>query len=186
MVPSITWLGAVNQQKAVPRVSCFLPLSSLLLPGEVLAHVRTLQIYVASAGGDAVRDRAGHRLALDAQVPLVGLELRGDGDRAAALAALHDLEQVDRTLRRCGRRHEAVDQQKRDGLVVRSGMSPNIGPDGRLGKSMFGNANGIMQRCGNHVSTRTLLNSRKEESIPLAEEARDDVPQGEGRLCSSR
>lgn len=78
---------------------------------------RPLEIYVAGTGCDAVEDRVRHQLALDAQVPLVRLELRGDDGRAAALARLHDLEQVDRVLRRYRRRHEVVDQQERDGLV---------------------------------------------------------------------
>ena len=53
------------------------PLFSLPLR-EVLAHVRALQVDVAHAGGDAAQDGVGHELALDAQLPLVGLQLGGD------------------------------------------------------------------------------------------------------------
>ena len=55
------------------------PLFSRLLPGEVVAHVRSFQIYIACAGGYAVQYRVGHQLALYPKVPLVRLELRGRG-----------------------------------------------------------------------------------------------------------
>ena len=85
---------------------------------EVLAHVRSLQVDVARRRGDAVEDGVGHQLALDAQVPLVGLELRGYERRAAPLAGLHDLEQVHRVLRADRRGHEVVDDEHLDALVV--------------------------------------------------------------------
>ena len=79
------------------------------LLGEVLPHVRTVEIDVARARGDPVQYRVGHQLALDPQVPLVGLELRGDEGCRAALAGLHDLEEVGRALRRDRRGQEVVD-----------------------------------------------------------------------------
>lgn len=47
------------------------PLISVLLPSEVLAHIRSPKVYVAGAGGDAVEDRVRHQLTLDAAAPFV-------------------------------------------------------------------------------------------------------------------
>ena len=61
------------------------PLFSLLLLGEVLAHVRPFQVNVPRAGGDAVENGIRHQLALNVHIPLVWLELGRDHGGTPAL-----------------------------------------------------------------------------------------------------
>lgn len=110
MVPPVSCRRYRGQTGSVPlRVP---------LPGEVLPHVRTIKVDVARARGDPVQYRVGHQLALDPQVPLVGLELRGDEGCRAPLAGLlcrwvdaSNAEMTDLDLRRkvsCEKNHEEI------------------------------------------------------------------------------
>lgn len=64
---------------------------------------------------DAVEDRVGAEVLVYPEVPLVGLELRGDHRRAPALARLQDLEEVDDVAAVLdGRGEEVVDDEQVD------------------------------------------------------------------------
>ena len=62
------------------------PLFNWLLLGEVVAHIRVLQIYIASVGCYAVQYGVGYQLPLYSQKPLIRLKLRGYERGAAVLA----------------------------------------------------------------------------------------------------
>lgn len=69
------------------------------------------------SGGDAVQNRVRHQLAFDAQIPLVGFQLRRDYGAPPPFPRLHDLEQVHGVLGGDRRGPEVVNDEQLHFLV---------------------------------------------------------------------